>query len=340
MALVWGDRVLEQSTSTGTGDFTLSGAVVSYQTFGAVCATDDTIYYTIIAVDANGNPSGDWESGLGTYSASNTLTRTTVSASSNAGAAVNFAAGTKQVLASPTAAYMALVVAEEAGEADPNFSEVQLLVSGDGTDGGTTFTDESNTARTLTRGGAAETDTGISKFGGGSILFGTGTDYVQAASSADFNLNGEFTVEAWVYAATLGSGWEGIVGRDVAFHLYVNSSVVKFRFERASGGATTVEATTDPITTGTWYHIAADRDAAGDIRIYIDGTMVKKQTGLSGAMVSSTSPVRIGHFVSGFPGSNGTDFNGNLEEVRVTNGAARYASDAGFTPPAAAFPRS
>ena len=101
MALVWGDRVLETSTSMGTGAFTLAAAVTGYQRFSAVCATDDTIYYAIFAVDGNGNPSGDWETGLGTYSSANTLTRTSVSKSSNSNNAVSFAAGTKWVLACP-----------------------------------------------------------------------------------------------------------------------------------------------------------------------------------------------------------------------------------------------
>jgi hypothetical protein len=97
MALIWRDRVAEVSTSTGTGNFTLAGALTSYRTFSSVCATNDTLYYVITAVGNGGEPTGDWETGLGTYSASNTLTRTTVLDSSNAGAAVNFGAGTKRV---------------------------------------------------------------------------------------------------------------------------------------------------------------------------------------------------------------------------------------------------
>jgi hypothetical protein len=53
--------------------------------------------YFIEAVDSLGQPTGDYEVGKGTYSGANTLTRTTVEQSSNAGAAVNFAAGSKNV---------------------------------------------------------------------------------------------------------------------------------------------------------------------------------------------------------------------------------------------------
>jgi hypothetical protein len=106
MALIIKDRVLETSTTTGTGDVTLSGAVVGYRTFASVCSTNDTTYYLIEAVDGSGIPTGDWETGLGTYSASNTLTRTTVKASSNSGSLVSFSAGTKRVSISAVAASM------------------------------------------------------------------------------------------------------------------------------------------------------------------------------------------------------------------------------------------
>ena len=103
MAHVIEDRVQETSTTTGTGAFTLAGAVTGFRAFSAVCSTSDTVPYIIEEVDAFGFPDGDWETGIGTYSAANTLTRTTVLASSNAGAAVNFAAGDKRVAIGPLA---------------------------------------------------------------------------------------------------------------------------------------------------------------------------------------------------------------------------------------------
>ena len=98
MSLIWADRVLETSTTTGTGAFTLAGALTGFRAFSAVMTSpSDTCYYAIEGLSGSAQ-SGEWETGLGTYSASNTLTRTTVLASSNAGAAVNFSAGTKRVM--------------------------------------------------------------------------------------------------------------------------------------------------------------------------------------------------------------------------------------------------
>jgi hypothetical protein len=98
-------RVAESSTSTGTGDFALSGALSGHIRANAIpnIATNDFFDYLIEAVDANGVPNGDWEVGIGTYSAANTLSRTIVTESSNAGAAVNFGEGTKYVYLSPIA---------------------------------------------------------------------------------------------------------------------------------------------------------------------------------------------------------------------------------------------
>lgn len=99
MALIWADRVKDTTTTTGTGAVTVSGtAPTGYRTLSAVCATNDTLYYCI-----EDPVTGDWETGLGTYSASNQLTRTTVKASSNSNSAVSFAAGTKNVFLTPIA---------------------------------------------------------------------------------------------------------------------------------------------------------------------------------------------------------------------------------------------
>lgn len=91
------DRVKETTTSTGTGALTLGGAMVGFRAFSSVLANADTCYYALQAVDASGALTGDWEVGVGTYTASgNTLARTKL-ISSSTGALVNLSAGTKQV---------------------------------------------------------------------------------------------------------------------------------------------------------------------------------------------------------------------------------------------------
>jgi hypothetical protein len=92
MALVLKDRVKVTTTTTGTGTLTLGSAEVGFQDF-SVIGNGNTTYYTIFDVGT-----GDWEVGIGTYTASGTtLSRDTVLSSSNAGALVDFAAGDKSV---------------------------------------------------------------------------------------------------------------------------------------------------------------------------------------------------------------------------------------------------
>src|SRR6056300_279955 len=90
MALVVNDRVKETSTTTGTGTFTLAGAVLGFETFSTALGNTNTTYYSIV------NENGEFEVGLGTVGAG-TLARTTILSSSNSDSAVNFSAGTKDV---------------------------------------------------------------------------------------------------------------------------------------------------------------------------------------------------------------------------------------------------
>jgi hypothetical protein len=92
----YADRVLETSTTTGTGDLTLAGALTGYRTFNTAIGTNVLTDYCIVAVDGSGNPTGEWEVGEGYLSGSTTLVRATV-LSSSTGSAVSLSAGTKRV---------------------------------------------------------------------------------------------------------------------------------------------------------------------------------------------------------------------------------------------------
>ena len=91
MALVVNDRVKETSTTTGTGTFTLAGAVTGFETFSSAIGNRNTTYY---AISLQGG--AEFEVGLGTVAAG-TLARTTIISSSNSDSAVDFSAGTKDV---------------------------------------------------------------------------------------------------------------------------------------------------------------------------------------------------------------------------------------------------
>lgn len=106
MAFASADRVLETSTTTGTGTYDLAGVVAGgYQTFVAGIGTGNTCYYTAF----NGT---DWEVGLGTVTdaATDTLARTTILQSSNSDNAVNWGAGTKTIFCTTPALVLGMLV--------------------------------------------------------------------------------------------------------------------------------------------------------------------------------------------------------------------------------------
>jgi hypothetical protein len=94
MALILADRVREISSTSGTGDIPLSGAVVGYQSFTVIGDTNTT-YYCLSAQTTD-----QWEVGVGTYSSgTNTLARTTVLSNSEGTqpTKINFLGGTKDI---------------------------------------------------------------------------------------------------------------------------------------------------------------------------------------------------------------------------------------------------
>lgn len=91
MAFKLNDRVKESSATTGTGTFTLGGAVSGFETFAAGIGGDNTTYYCIFETGTN-----NFEVGFGTLNGSaSTLARTNIISSSNSDAAVNFAGATE-----------------------------------------------------------------------------------------------------------------------------------------------------------------------------------------------------------------------------------------------------
>ena len=90
MAHVVADRVRETTTTTGTGTYTLAGAVTGFETFGSIGNTNTTYY---CCTDGT-----NFEVGVGTYTSSGTtLARTAILQSSNSDSAVNWSAGTRQI---------------------------------------------------------------------------------------------------------------------------------------------------------------------------------------------------------------------------------------------------
>lgn len=217
---------------------------------------------------------------------------------------------------------------------DPYFANVSLLMHFDGTNGSTTFTDNSSNAHTLTANGNAQISTAQNKFGGASGLFDGNGDYVQTPSHASFGFgSGDFTVEGWFRATSANSNGflaDFTVSAGNSFFIWCSQSShsAELGYSDEVGGG--FVSSTTGFNTNTWVHWAITR-ASGTIRGFMDG--VQKFTTTDSRTFASPQGVRIGSSSTANQGAIG-----NIDDVRVTKGVARYTS--GFTPPTAPYPDS
>jgi hypothetical protein len=213
------------------------------------------------------------------------------------------------------------------------FSNVSLLLHGNGTNGSTTITDNSSSPKTVTAVGNAQISTAQSKFGGASIAFDNAGDYLTLASNSAFAFGtGDFTIEFWVYMNSLkgginfinsnngsGSGTNSIIvglNGGNALEYYINS------------GSRIVDPVA--ISTGNWVHVALCR-GSGTSRMFKNGSQVGANF-TDTQIVSSTNTFLIGTRDDNLNFS----FNGYIDDLRITKSVARYTAN--FTPPAAPFP--
>ena len=82
------------------------------------------------------------------------------------------------------------------------------------------------------------------------------------------------------------------------------------------------------VSTGQWYHVALVRNG-NTFNGYLDG--------VSGSSTTSSASIGANSTNGAFFGAQATsNFNGYLDDIRITKGVARYTAN--FTPPTAAFP--
>jgi hypothetical protein len=226
---------------------------------------------------------------------------------------------------------------------DPNFANVVLLAHNNGSNNGTTFTDNSPSPKTLTTISPAKTVTGTKKFGSASAEFdgsSAGVDVGANEDSVGWG-SGAFTIEAWLRRNSASDmAWftsefngTGVVIRCASQVATGNLYVLT----RGPGGAnlTVIAGTGNPsgaIPGGSFAHCCVMR-ASGVIYVFQDGVLQA-----SGAVTDNfTAGLRTSY---GYNRRSSSQYwNGWIDDLRVTIGTARY-STSGFTPPAAEFPDS
>jgi hypothetical protein len=200
-----------------------------------------------------------------------------------------------------------------------------LLLHGDGTNGSTAIRDE--LGHTAGVHGETRISTNTSRFGGSSLYFDGSGDYLEFAAGPDwaFGTN-DFTVDLWANFSS-GPGTVNLIGPHTT-GLYTEWSLV---YEQGAlkffinGTPVASYAWVPPV--GQWHHLAATR-AAGTLRLFVDGSLVRAVA--NSADISNNRTLTVG------AASNaGLFFHGYLDEVRVLKSRAAWMAD--FTPPDAPY---
>ncbi len=213
---------------------------------------------------------------------------------------------------------------------DLYYDSVSLLLHGNGTDGSTTFTDNSPSPKTITPFGNAQIDTAQSKFGGASMLFdGTG-DYLSTPYTSDWSPgSGDYTVECWIRPTSL-SGNSTIVAPlsgTRGWRFYFDSSngrVVLLKYD-SSGNVSFPLTSTTLLTVNTWQHVAWTKVGA-TYRLFINGIKDAETTDSVEISTDNSPPLIVGRTGN----IDGGYFVGNIDDLRITKGVARYTAN--FTP--------
>ena len=221
---------------------------------------------------------------------------------------------------------------------DQYYNSCSLLLHLNGTNGSTTFTDNSPSPKTVTSNNGAAISTAQSKFGGASGLFDGTDDYLSINYNSAFNFGtNSFTWESWIYPTNI-SGIDGIYatsggsGVNPKFVIHLNAGTPSIHYNNLTNGNDLYTTATSAVSINTWTHLAFVRNGS-NWTWYINGNSAG--TGTNNTNITFTSqPTYIGYGGEAYF----TPFNGYIDELRITNGVARYTGN--FTPSTTAFPNN
>jgi hypothetical protein len=179
--------------------------------------------------------------------------------------------------------------------------------------------------------GNAQVSTAVSKFGGSSMYFDGSGDYLVAPSSPAYAFGtGNFTLEGWFYPTASAN--------QALFEMRnstTSTSGIAVRLLASSNTLRVIMNNTALFTTSTavllnqWSHIAVVR-SSGTVTAYLNGVAMTGGSA-SGSTSLTDNTLWIGELRDG-----SFQWNGYMDDLRITNGVARYTAN--FTPPTQAFP--
>lgn len=216
--------------------------------------------------------------------------------------------------------------------ADLYYNNVVLLLDGEGTNNSSTFTDLSSAPNTIGVSGSAIVSTAQSQFSTSSIYLNGSGSYLTAPNSALLSLfSSDFTVELSTYIATLPSAYKRIisyckpsvvVGTDEGLIVEIDTT------NRISFGVNGTDGLgyyiTDPtvLSINTWVSWALVRKG-NRLTLYKNGTSIG--TTIISVPVANSATHQL--YIGRFPNVVARDYNGYIDNLRITKKVARYTSN-------------
>jgi hypothetical protein len=188
----------------------------------------------------------------------------------------------------------------------------------------------------LETAGNTQISTSVVKFGTGSIynpatVTGSG---LKCYLGVNGTITGDYTLEWWTYHTNLNTGINHVmIGPWGSQYLVRVDNGTSYQIYIANANRLTIAASTAGIVASTWQHYAITRSGSNNYA-FINGVQVGTwtQTGTVDLSTLSVAAENAG------TSAVGDQLNGYMDDIRVTNGYARYTAT--FTPPTAAFPNT
>ncbi len=215
---------------------------------------------------------------------------------------------------------------KRAAAGDPSFAYVASLLHFD--TGNTTITDVKGLSWTVAGQASAN---GTAKYGANSLSLDGIDDHISTTAMPQLGTS-DFTIEGWVKPTTITPASIRIIFDNRTGNSENNNGAVawlttdsKLFIGYTASGFTGANL----FNSGAWNHVAFTRQS-GVFRSFLNGT-------LQGSQTPSSKNINHGNMRIGAGFDTGAyNWNGQIDDFRVTNGVARYAGN--FAIPTEAYP--
>jgi len=168
------------------------------------------------------------------------------------------------------------------------------------------------------------------KFNNGSLFFDGSDDGLEIPDSDDWFFDSDFTIDLWVRFSSTRTIVGQYVDASNYWIFYCSTSTVYFRVMSVGSLIINLQFSGAPnFSSNVYGHLAIQREG-NNYKCFVNGVQKDSTKVDSTAHINMPAPLRIGE-LSGVA----SDFSGNMDEIRISKGIARYGDS--FTPPGAEY---